>query len=186
LTVASKVVAADACVLLNLLATGRAGDLLRALDTSLIATPMAAAEVKYLAGTPDEEGRPTRQTVDLAELTAHGLLEVRGVPQAALDLYVRCAAELHDADASGIALAVSFGVALATDDGLARGVAAREAANLELVGTLALVRKGSEAIGVDQEGLVKLARNLRTRGNFLPPRQDPDREWYQRLLSLST
>jgi predicted nucleic acid-binding protein len=174
--------AADACVLLNLLATGRAGDLLRALDTSLIATPLAAAEVKYLAGAPDEEGRPTRQTVDLVELTAGGLLEVKAVPQTALELYVRCAAELHEADASGIALAVGVGVALATDDGLARKVAAREATDLELVGTLALVRKGSAALGIDREGLANLARNLRTRGNFLPPRHDPDREWYQGIL----
>jgi predicted nucleic acid-binding protein len=180
---ASKVVAADACVLLNLLATGQAGDLLRALDTSLIATPLAAAEVKYLAGPPDEEGRPTRQTVDLAELTGQGLLVVKAVPQTALELHVRCAADLHEADASSIALAVGCGVPLATDDGLARRVAAREATKLALVGTLALVRGGGAAMGIDREGLVKLARNLRARGNFLPPRQDPDREWYQNLLS---
>ena len=179
----SKLIAADACVLLNLLATGRAGDLLRALDASLIATPLAAGEVKYLAGPPDEEGRPTRQTVDLVDLTVVGLLEVKTVPQTALELYVRCAAELHEADASSIALAVGFGVALATDDGLAKKVAAREAAKLELVGTLALVRGGSAAIGIDREGLVQLARNLRMRGNFSPPRQDPDCEWYQGLLS---
>ena len=182
---ASKIMAADACVLLNLLATGRAGDLLRALDTSLIATPMAAAEIKYLAGPLDEEGRPTRQAVDLAVLASAGLCDVKQVPRSALDLYVRCSTELQDADASSIALAVGFGVPLATDDGIERKVASREAPELKVVSTLALVRSGTSAMGIDHNHLVELARNLRTRGNFLAPRQDPDREWYQRLLSLA-
>lgn len=181
----SKVIAADACVLLNLLATGRAADLLLALDTSLIATPLAAAQVRYLAGPLDEEGRPTRQAVDLVAQTSAGLFDVKEVPHTVLDLYVRCAAELHEADASSIALAVGFGVPLATDDGLERKVASREAPELEVVGTLALVRNATSAMGMDHEHLVELARNLRVRGNFLPPRQDPDREWYQRLLSPS-
>jgi predicted nucleic acid-binding protein len=180
-----KVMAADACVLLNLLATGRAVELLRALGLSLVATPLAAAEVKYLAGAPDEEGRPTRETVDLTELMAGGLLVLKPVPPTALDLYVTCAAEVHEADASSIALAVGCGVALATDDGLARKVAAKSASSLELVGTLALVREGTRAMGIDRAGLVTLARSLRARGNFLSPRQDPDREWYQNPLSLS-
>jgi len=181
----SKVIAADACVLLNLLATGRAADLLLALDSSLISSPLTTAQVRYLAGPPDEEGRPTRQPVDLVALRAAGLFEVKEVPHALLDLYIRCAADLHDADASSIVLAAGFGVPLATDDGLARKVASREAPELEVVGTLALVRKGTSAIGINDEHLVELARNLRLRGNFLPPRQDPDRDWYQKLLSLA-
>ena len=180
---ASKLIAVDACVILNLLATRRAAELLRALDTSLIATPLAAAQVQYLAGPPDEEGHPTREKVDLADLMAGGHLEVKDVPAPALELYVRCASDLHEADASSIALAAGFGIALATDDGLERKVAAREAPGLEIVGTLALLRRGSAAIGMNQGILVQLALDLRVRGNFLPPRQDPDREWYQKLLS---
>jgi hypothetical protein len=180
----SKVIAADACVLLNFLATGRADDLLRALDLSLIATPLAAAQVKYLAGPPDEEGRPTRQPVDLIALTSAGLLSVKEVPHAMLDLYIRCAAAIHEADASSIALAAGFGVPLATDDGLERRVAAREEPQLEVVGTLALLRKGTLAMSLGQEDLARIARALRFQGNFLPPRQDPDRDWYQQLLSV--
>jgi hypothetical protein len=180
--VASKVVAADACVLLNLLATRRAVELLQGLDMSLIATNLAAAQVQYLAGPPDDQGRPTREPVDLAELTAGGHLEIKGVPPAAVELFVRCAADVHEADASSIALAVGFGVALATDDGLERRVAGREAPGLEIVGTLALMRQGTVACGMQGEVLVRLARDLRARGNFLPPRRDPDREWYQQLL----
>jgi predicted nucleic acid-binding protein len=181
--VAAKVIAADACVLLNLLATRRARELLQGLDTSLIATPLTGAQVQYLAGPPDDDGHPTREPAQLGNLVAGGHLHVRAIPEAALDLFVRCAADLHEADASSIALAVGFGVALATDDGLERRVAAREAPELEIVGTLALVRRGSAAIGMDHDRVVKLARDLRVRGNFLPPRQDPDREWYQNLLT---
>ncbi len=177
------VIAADACVLLNLLATRRAGDLLDGLDTSLIATSLAVAQVQYLAGPPDDDGRPTREPAPLGELTGGGHLHVKAVPPSALDLYVRCAADLHEADASSIALAVGFGVALATDDGLERRVAAREAPELEIVGTLALLRRGSAAIGAEHDVLLKLARDLRIRGNFLPPKLDPNREWYRKLLA---
>jgi hypothetical protein len=179
------VLAADACVLLNLLATRRAAELLQALGASLIATPQAAAQVKYLAGPLDDQGRPTREPVDLAALTTSGYFEVKAIPASALEVFVRCAAELHEADASSIALAVGFGVALATDDGLERRIATREAPRLEIVGTLALVRRATEALGMETDLLVKLAHDLRLRGNFLPPKQDPEREWYQTLLSSS-
>ena len=180
---ASRVIAADACVLLNLLATRRARELLQGLDTTLIATPLTAAQVQYLAGPPDDDGRPTREPAKLDDLVAGGHLNVKAIPQTALDLFVRCAADLHEADASSIALAVGFRVALATDDALERRVAAREAPGLEIVGTLAFVRRGSAAIGLDHDRLLKLTRDLRVRGNFLPPRQDPNRDWYQRLLT---
>lgn len=179
---ASKVIAADACVLLNLLASRRAADLLRGLDTSLIVSPLAAAQVQYLAGPPDDDGRPTREPVSLTALAASGHVEVMAIPPAAMDLFVRCAADVHEADASSIALAFGFGVPLATDDGLERKVATREAPGLKIVGTLALVREASAAIGMENEVLVQAARDLRFRGNFLPPKQDPDRDWYQKLL----
>lgn len=183
---ASKVIAADACVLLNFLATRRAVELLRGLDTSFIATPLGAAQVQYLAGSPDDDGRPTREVVDLRELIAGGHLAVTAVPPAALELFVRCVADLHEADASSIALAVGSGTTLATDDGLERRVAAREAPALEILGTLALLRQATSAVAMPHDAMVRLARDVRTRANFLPPRRDPDRDWFQKLLVSPT
>lgn len=179
----SRLLAADACVLINLLATRRPADLLLALRCRLITTPQAAAQVRFIAGLLDEEGNPTSVPADLGVLTGAGLLEVRAVPSEGFDLFVRCAVDLDDADASAIALAVALGVALATDDAAERRIATRETAGLVLVRTLSLVREAAGAMGLEGEPLIELARNLRAGGNFLPPRGDPDGAWFRQLLA---
>ena len=175
--------AADACVLINLLATRRPAELIRALDCKLITTPHAAAQVRFMAGPLDDEGNPTAIPADLGVLTGARLLEIRAVPPEGFDVFVRCAVDLDDADASAIALAVALGVELATDDGAERRVAAREAPRVRLVRTLSLVREAAGAMGLEGEPLIELARNLREGGNFLPPRGDPDGEWFRHLLT---
>ena len=65
------------------------------------------------AGPLDEEGQPTTIPVDLRVLTGAGLLELRAISPEGFDLFVRCAADLDDADASAIALSAALGVALA-------------------------------------------------------------------------
>lgn len=177
-----QVVVADACVLINLLATRRAGDLLDALGWSLVATPQAASQVKYLAGPPDDEGRATRESVDCSSMQATGHLVVRTVPPQSVELFVRCAAEIHEADASSIALADGLGVVLATDDTVERRIAERERPALGLTRTLAIVKEAVGKLGLDERQLNQLAMDLRTRGNFLPPRSDPDGPWFASLL----
>ena len=178
----ARVLAADACVLINLVATRRPAELLRALGCKLVTTPQAAAQVRFIAGPPDEEGGPTRIAVDPGVLMA-GLLDVRAVPPDGFDLFVRCAVDLDDADASAIALSSALGVALATDDAAERRVAAREAPGVKLVRTLSLIREAAGAMGLEGEPLADLARNLRAGGNFLPPRGDPDGDWFGKLVA---
>ena len=179
----ARVVAADACVLINLLATRRPAELLRALGCKLVTTPQAAAQVRFIAGPLDEEGGATRIPVDPGVLTVAGLLDVRAVPAEGFDLFVRCAVDLDDADASAIALSSALSVALATDDAAERRVAAREAPGVKLVRTLSLIREAAGAMGLEGEPLVELARNLRAGGNFLPPRGDPDGDWFGQLVA---
>ena len=182
--VATRIVAADACVLINLLATRRAPELLDALGWALVSTPQAAGQVTYLAGPPDEDGRATKEPVSVSPLIESRHLEIRTVPANALDVFVDLAAQIHEADASSIALAAGMGVALATDDRLARRLAAGLAPPVELIRTLAVVREATSQIGLAADEIRLVARDLRLRGSFLPPRQDPDRAWYESFLRL--
>lgn len=168
----------DACSLLNLFATRREEDLVRALQICLVVTPGVRLEAVYLEGPPSEAGDPTKELVDIAPLEAIGLLRVVELGDEAADAFVAAAAELADNDAASVALAATLRIPLVTDDRKERRVCSRLFPNVEIVSTLTLVRQATESLGLDRTAMKVLLRELRTRGNFEPPRPDPNREWF--------
>lgn len=174
----------DACVLINLLATGREVELTRALGWSWLMSEHTRGETLFLHTPPDDEGRRQRLVADVGSLERAGLLDVRALNAEWLGAFVRCAEYLPDADASAVALAGALGLALATDDPKERRVASELFPRVELLSTLGLLRIASSVLGLNDTQLAQLALDLRWRGNFLAPRRDPEREWYERLLGL--
>lgn len=173
----------DACCLINLLATGRETELTQALGWTWLMSAHTRAETLFLQTPPDEDGRRARVPADARGLGAAGLLSVRDLDAEWLGAFVRCAEHLPDADASAVALAGALGLPLATDDPKERRVALELFPGLELHSTLGLLRRATAALGLDEATLVRLALDLRWRGNFLPPRRDPERAWYEALLA---
>ena len=168
----------DACSLLNLLATRREEDLIRALQVRLVVAPGVRVEAVYLDGPPNEAGDPTRDLIDIAPLEVHGLLRVEELGDEAADAFVAAAADLADNDAASVALAATLHVPLITDDGKERRVCNRLFPGLEVVSTLALIRQATEVLGLDKATMRVLLRDLRTRGSFEPPRAEANREWF--------
>ena len=168
----------DACSLLNLFATRREQDLLRALEVRVIVAPGVRGEAIYLDDPPSETEEPTREFVDLSRLEATGLLQVIEVGEQAADAFVAAAAELADNDAASAALAATLRVPLVTDDGKERSVCSRLFPHVEIVSTLALVRQATETLGLDRGTMRRLLRDLRLRGSFEPPRADANKEWF--------
>jgi hypothetical protein len=82
-----------------------------------------------------------------------------------------------------VALAATLKVALASDDGKVQKVARRLYPELPVISTLQLVREGVERLGVVGEGLRELLCDLRLRGNFEPPRRDPERAWFEAVMN---
>ncbi len=176
---------ADACALIDLAATGREQQLLEAIEAQLTVTDLAYAEVVYLDGPPDEEtGEPTRELIDLAPLLSDGQLEVRGLGPAEEALFVRAAERLFDADASCVALAGTMGRPLVTDDAKLRNVARALVPEVQLVGSITLIRTAIASAGLDEAAAATIVRRLRDKARFLPPRHAPteDREWFTALL----
>jgi len=183
--VKSRVLVVDACCLLNLLATGREVELAIALGAVFVSSAQARAETRFLCGPPDpddEEQRLTKTPVNLAPLLDAGRLDVRVLGEDAADALVHCANHLRDADASAVALAATLVVPLVSDDGKVQKVAHKLYPELVVLSTLQLVREAAGRAGIDGEPLRELAKNLHERGNFDPPRRDPERVWFEKLL----
>lgn len=69
-----------------------------------------------------------------------------------------------------------------TDDRKERNVARDLFPTIELVSTLDVIAEAEKALGWSAVELALVARDLRWRGNFAPPRRDPRAAWYESLL----
>lgn len=180
-----RVVVVDACCMLNLLATGLEVEIATALDAVLILTPHAYGETQFLCGPPDpddEEQKPTRIPVDLTRLRQADRLQIHRFGDEVAEAFVACAVHLRDADASSVALAAMLKAPLASDDGRVQKIARQVYPWLQVTTTLQIVRESVERLGISGGELRALLQDLRQRGNFEPPRRDPERAWFDRAM----
>jgi predicted nucleic acid-binding protein len=178
-----RLVVIDACCTLNLLATGRELDIVQALRLRLLETQQVSREPLSLSTAPDEDGARRKEPTSTAALRAAGFLETCALDtEALIDAFVACAERIKDTDASCIALAGVLKIPLVTDDRKERKVANDIFPSIELVSTLDLVHDAASSLRWNARELVKVASNLRWRGNFAPPKRDPRGEWYLALL----
>ncbi|HEX8440890.1 hypothetical protein [Archangium sp.] len=177
----TKQVVIDACSAINLLATDRAVDFMRALDWTLLVLPEVRQEAQRLRGPLDDEGQPTWVPADWSPLEQAGLLTVQPselLGDEFVEALVSSAAHLTDVDAAAVALAGSLGLPLLSDDAKVRRVFRASYPALELQATLALIRQASSQLGLDPIAVKDVLRALRWKAKFAPPKRDPDREWY--------
>lgn len=173
----------DACCTLNLLATRIEMEIVQARDLELLISEPARREALFLHTPPDGDGVRTKEPASTGRLHAAGRLHIRAFDTAALlDAFVECAAHLRDEDASCIALAGVLGLPLMTDDGKERRVAREIFPNIEIVSTLAVLYEAVRRLALSEADVLRIASDLRWRGNFAPPRRDPLSSWYDGLL----
>jgi len=172
----------DSCSMINLMASGRAREVLAALELRLVGAPTLTAEAMWLSSEPDKQGRRARSRIDLVPLQNAALLTIEALPQVGAGHFVALCQQLSDPDATVVALAVSTGRPLLTDDAKIRRVTAEFFPDLALPSTLGLLRQAADLLGLTRAECEQLAHALRWRANFLAPRTDPDAEWYRTLL----
>ncbi|HEU4728647.1 MAG TPA: hypothetical protein VFT22_12175 [Kofleriaceae bacterium] len=173
----------DACCTLNVLATRLEVEIVKSCDLSLLISEHAHGEALFLHSPPDQDGLRTKHAASTERLRDAGYLEIRALDTTALqDAFVECAAQLRDEDASCVALAGVLGLPLMTDDGKERRVAKGIFPGIELISTLDVLRTAAEALALSEDALLRMATDLRWRGNFAPPRRDPLSRWYAELL----
>jgi predicted nucleic acid-binding protein len=167
----------DACVLINLLASGEIEGILRAsaLD-SLICTAVEGESI-YLR---TEDPKVTLEPIDLRPLIDSGLLTVchiEGSNEA--ELYVDYASALDDGEAMSLAIALSRGFDLATDERKARRLFLESGAEPQrLISTSELIRRWAEAESVPTQGLKAVLLQVEKRARYQPSVSDSNYQWW--------
>lgn len=172
----------DACSMLNLLATGRSVEIIRAVGIRLLIVDRAADEVRYLVGPCDSQGNCPEIPVDLSLLLHPNLLRILAAREISADNLVDVAARLTDVDAFGVALARQLGHPLMSDDAKIRRVFGELCPNIELLSTLQIVRRAITLLRYPEPAIRDVLRGMRHAANFEPPRRDPERDWFKSYL----
>ena len=167
----------DACVLINLLASGEAEGVLRAAARDSFVCAAVEREAVYLR--TDDPNSPL-ELVSLAPYFGAGLLTVCDVEGAAeMGLYVNYAADLDDGEAMSLAIALARDFILATDERKARRLfleAARDPGRL--VSTSELMRAWVEGASVPAERLKSALLRVESRARYQPPPTDANYRWW--------
>ena len=161
----------DACVLINLAATGVPFvQFANACSPNLWMAKLASQEVLYIA---DANGE-----LEIIEITALQPMVVIDLSGNEDDRFVELAAELGDGEAASIALAENRGWRLATDDRKAIRIARIRMPTRSLETTCSLIRHWSEKYAIEKVQLSEVLQRIETRASFLPPRDDANRDWW--------
>lgn len=192
----SGLVLLDACCLINLFATGRAPEILEALPYGFAVARYVATEEVLEIGTDrraEEDAERNRESVNplIAELIEMGALAELDVSSADEEReLVRFAARLDDGEAHTLALAVTRGARVATDDKKAirvfqeavRAGSAPVKPEDVCLRTSELVFGWADVKGVAEAELARTVRAVAYRASFFPPRVDPHFDRWMDLL----
>lgn len=168
----------DACVLINLLASQEAEDILRSTGKECRVCMVVEKESFYLR--PDDPQEDFFESVKLDSLIKSGVLslcDVEGAQEATL--YVDYASRLSDGEAMSLAIAESRGYILASDDSKARRIFLESVIDSNrLTSTSELIRNWADSQSVPPAKLKSVLTRIRHRAHFLPSRKDPNFTWW--------
>jgi predicted nucleic acid-binding protein len=168
----------DACVLINLLASEEAEDILQATGKECRICVVVEKESLYLR--PDDPHEETFESVKLDVLINSGLLtlcDIEGDYEAAL--YVDYASRMDDGEAMSTAIAVSRNYILATDDRKARRIFLESITDSKrLTSTSELIRNWADNRLISPVRLKAVLTRIQHKANFCPPRRDPNFTWW--------
>jgi predicted nucleic acid-binding protein len=167
----------DTSVILNLIASGQAEEILKCLQAMCIVATAAAQEVLYIrAEDPAQPAQPV-STEPWLEAKLISIVSTEGKKEA--DLYVQFASELDDGEAMSLAICRSRGYVLATDDRKARQLAVSlKPSAVALLSTAEIVYHWATQTALEAEFLRQTINVIERRARFLPPQGDFFRDWW--------
>jgi predicted nucleic acid-binding protein len=167
----------DACVLINLLASGEVEGILRAAAGDSFICTAVESESIYLR---TDDPKAPLEHIDLSPLVGSGLLtvcDIEGNNEA--ELYVDYASALDDGEAMSLAIALSRGLVLATDERKARRLFVEAVGdNARLTSTSELLRRWAEAEGIPADRLKTALLHIEKRARYQPPASDANYQWW--------
>jgi hypothetical protein len=169
----------DACVALNLLASGvDLNELAGASDVRLLMTSVVASEMLWLD--PVDPAGP-REQFDSGALGARGVVIVV-LRDDESERFVELARSIDDGEASTLAVAIHRRLRVATDDRKALRLAASQSPPVDVVRTTELVKRWAEVSGAGGARVSQVLRSIQIRASYAPSRDDPQREWWASVV----
>ena len=171
----------DACVLINLMASGCFEDIARRGGFQFVVASAVCAEVHYTRNGVTGEMEP----INLEPYFTAGLLERMEVEtEAERAAYVTYAAQrLDDGEAMSLALAEARQLSLATDDRRARLLVARENIPVELHSTVSLLRQWESLCQVPRREMGQILARIQEAARFAPRAPGDEHAWWTQRLN---
>jgi predicted nucleic acid-binding protein len=171
----------DACVLINLIASGRFEDIAQRCGYQLVIAAAACAEVLSIRDAVSGETVP----VTLDPHFAAGLLERIDVEtEEERAGYIAYAAQLDDGEAMSLALAEVRHLPLATDDRKARSLVVREGIRVELFSTVAVLQAWEQNAGISIHEMREVLTRIRKSARFYPAVGTPESGWWESRCAI--
>jgi predicted nucleic acid-binding protein len=168
----------DACVAINLRATGIWPEIARASGFRFQIPEPAINEVLFVTGDDGE-----REPMPLRDLAQRGWFECCPLSSEELELMVSMAADLGVGEAACLAVGITRRSIVATDDRFARRRAQHRDRGLRLMTTAQLLRlwadESRQASGRVREALTAIEE----RASFRPAAGEPDSEWWYEAIT---
>jgi predicted nucleic acid-binding protein len=174
----------DTSVALNLLATGVGVAVLKTLEVNCFVCSAVVDEAIYIRS---DDPVQTREAVSIDPWLLSGTVDITS-PNGPLEeeLYVQFAGDLDDGEAMSLAICRARGYALATDDRKARRIAGQLAPpTVQLLSTSQIFHHWANRTGAAAGELKRVLSAIELRARFIPPHDDPLREWWIQSRSQS-
>ncbi len=178
-----SIVLLDACCLLNFYAAGCCETIAEALGCSFVIAEAVSKEALYILRKVTAEDPAAREAVDLSDLIGNGILSIVSLAEAERTTFLAFAGQVDDGEAATCALAIHRQLPLATDDRKARRLLQAQAGAPRLYSTIEVLKIWAEYTQSDPVTLAQTLRAVRDRGNFLPPRGEPLRAWWEAAIA---
>ena len=174
----------DACSVINLFATQRMEEILRALPIACtVARHVAEREVLWVGRGRRDDPESDKERVTLGTLIEAGTVGLVDLEtDAEADTFVELAARLEDGEAYSGAIAAHRGLTVVTDDEPARKVFTSRTPAIATIRTSDVLYRWSLEPDVKSEDIRRALRLIRERARFEPCGADPHRPWWTTLL----
>lgn len=173
----------DACCLINLLATEKAGEIVEALPYRC-AVPRFVAEKEVLRFGLARAGHgEVQRPITLAQIRAETGVEILDIESPLESAELRRFGELLDqGEANACALAVGRDGGVATDDKKALALLARTAPEVPTLQTSEILYEAFSGNRWTDLEVRRMFRAIRDRASFIPRRGAPHFDWWTKLL----
>jgi len=174
----------DACCLINLYATGTEDSIIHASGKFWVPVQVQNEALSIRRFYEDDPTRLVPHDIDLGDAIAVGLIQTCQLEgQVEVDAFVRFAMELDDGEASCLAIAMSRGWIVATDDRKARRIAAEN--GIALISTPELIQRWVNATSPNEATVANVLKKIELFGKFRPRRSDAFHGWWTGLTETT-